>query len=151
MTRARRRLLILSAAVALLLVMPAGAHADATTESTAKPQEGVRLDQLKREPIKVDKGDGFRSKSWHVPKPPPPPPPPPAPTAPPLPFSFLGKIQDDNGAMTLILSDNIQVHLVHAGDKINSTYSVDGIEDGKLTLTYLPLNIKQFLSVGDPP
>ena len=153
MGRLRRSPLTLPATLALLLALPAGARDTDPADNAGAPREkleGVRLDQLRRAPAQVDKSDSFRSKSWYVPKPAPPPPPPPPPTAPPLPFSFLGKIQDDNGATTLILSDNIQVHLVHTGDKINNLYSVDGIEDGKLALTYLPLNIKQYLSVGDP-
>jgi hypothetical protein len=155
MKRRHNNQLLLYAVLTLLLAMPAGAREpDADSDATTAPREkldGVRLEQLKREPIKVEKSDSFRSKAWYVPKPPPPPPPPPPPTAPPLPFSFLGRIQDDSGTTTLFLSDNVQVHLVHTGDKINNTYSVDGIEDGKLVLTYLPLNIKQYLSVGDPP
>jgi len=151
MTHDRRGTLTLPALLALLLAVPAGARAADSSDAPHEPMDAVRLDQLRRAPVQVDKSDSFRSKSWTIPKPLPPPPPPPPPAAPPLPFSFLGKIQDDNGATTLILSDNVQVHLVHTGDRINNLYSVDAIENGKLTLTYLPLNIKQYLSVGDPP
>jgi hypothetical protein len=38
---------------------------------------------------------------------------------------------------------------VHIGDTIDNTYSVDGVANGVLTLTYKPLNIQQTLAIGD--
>jgi hypothetical protein len=111
----------------------------------------IPLERLKRTKMPVKKTDVFGAKSWYVPPPPPPPAPPPPPTAPPLPFSFLGKIQEPTGKVTIFLSGVDRVYLVSTGQTIDNTYHVDGIEEGKLALTYLPLQIKQFLDMGDAP
>lgn len=120
-------------------------------DSGAERVDSLPLERLKRAPMQVKDANAFRAKSWYVPPPPPPPAPPPPPTAPPLPFTYLGKIQEPNGKLTIFLSGDNRVYLVTAGETINQTYHVDGIEDGKLALTYLPLQIKQFLSMGDAP
>jgi len=94
-------------------------------------------------------GELFKPKSWYVAPPPPPPPPPPKPTAPPLPFTFIGKTQEPDGTITLFLSGHDRVYLVKSGDTIDGIYRIDGIKNGQLTLTYLPLQIQQSLTVGD--
>ena len=113
--------------------------------------DGIALERLKRERIQVKKADLFRAKSWYVPPPPPPPAPPPAPTAPPLPFTFLGKMLEPQGKLTIILAGDNRVYLVSEGETIDNTYHVDGVEGGQLALTYLPLQIKQYLNIGDAP
>ena len=112
---------------------------------------GIPLERLKRSRMAVKKADIFNAKSWYVPPPPPPPAPPPPPTAPPLPFTFLGKIQEPAGKQTIFLAGDNRVYLVHEGETIDDTYSVDGIADGKLELTYLPLKIKQYINMGEAP
>jgi hypothetical protein len=37
---------------------------------------------------------------------------------------------------------------VAVGEEIANTYRIDGVQDGELGITYLPLNIKQSLPVG---
>ena len=104
-----------------------------------------------REANAGETGNAFESKSWYVPPPPPPPPkplPPPPPTAPPLPFTYLGRYQDlAKPVIFLVRGDRIL--LVSAGDIIEGTYRVDGIVGTALGLTYLPLNIKQTLDMGN--
>jgi hypothetical protein len=96
----------------------------------------------------------FSPHSWFVAPPPPPPPPPvapappPAPTAPPLPFVFMGSYKTD-GAATYFLTAGDRVYDVKVGDKLDNTYSVDGVKSGQLLLTYMPLQIQQSLAVGD--
>lgn len=113
--------------------------------------DSLSLERLKRARMNVRKSSTFAAKSWYVPTPTPKPQPTPPPSAPPLPFTYLGKIQEAQGKLTFFLSDGNQMRLVGAGETINDTYSVDGIEDGKLALTYLPLHIKQYLSLGEVP
>jgi len=99
--------------------------------------------------------DVFSSKSWFVPPLPPPPAPPPKPvpspppTAPPLPFTFIGSYQEPNGHLIIFLSKGDRVLSVSPGDILENTYRVDGISAGQLGLTYLPLNIKQTMSIGE--
>lgn len=131
-------------------------HTPARTEASAPASSGERIDslsleRLKRARMNVKKSGTFAAKSWYVPTPTPKPLPTPPPSAPPLPFTYLGKIQEAQGKLTFFLSDGNQMRLVGTGETINDTYSVDGVEDGKLVLTYLPLHIKQYLSLGDAP
>jgi hypothetical protein len=96
----------------------------------------------------------FHSQSWYVAPPPPPPAPvvvvvPPPPTAPPLPFSVMGSYARPGDATVYFLTRGDRVFDVHIGDTIDNTYSVDSVANGQLQLTYKPLNIQQFLPLGD--
>ncbi len=124
-------------------------HTDSHHDANEAPPQAIALKQLHRTDKMADTADLFRSKSWYVPPPPVPPAPPPAPTAPPLPFTFMGKVQNPDGSQTLFLSDQNRVYLVHGGETLAKNYHVDGIEHGKLVLTYLPLNKKQFLNLAE--
>lgn len=73
-----------------------------------------------------------------------------APTAPPLPFQFIGKL-DDAIQLKVFLLRGEQLHTVMVGDVIDGTYRVDGIAGNQMTLVYLPLNVSQSLSVGSDP
>ena len=98
--------------------------------------------------------DLFRSHSWYVPPPPPPPvkaAPPPAPTAPPLPFSLMGSYASAGGKPVYFLVKGDRVYDAHVGDVIDNTYSVDGVSNGQLNFTYLPLKQRQSLPVGGAP
>lgn len=112
------------------------------------------LSQLRREANAGEAGNAFESKSWYVPPPPPPPakllppPPPPPPTAPPLPFTYLGRYQDSAKPVIFLVRGD-RILLVSAGDVIEGTYRVDGISGTALGLTYLPLNIRQTLDIGN--
>ena len=92
--------------------------------------------------------DLFKSKSWYVPPPPPKPLPPAPPSAPPLPFTYLGKLLED-GKITVFLTKQDRNYVIKAGDVIDGTYRVDAIQPSMLNLTYLPLDIKQSMSIGD--
>ncbi len=152
-----------SLAIALAISTLAQALPDDTTEAglaqpTARKQaaastnlDNIQLEKLKRSPSKDKKVNAFPAKSWYVPPPPPPPTPPPAPSAPPLPYTFIGKFLEPQGKLTIFLTNGDKVHLVSAGETIDNTYSVDGVENGKLTLTYLPLKIKQYINLGETP
>jgi hypothetical protein len=95
----------------------------------------------------------FHTQSWYVAPPPPPPAPvvvvaPPPPTAPPIPFTVMGTYARPGDATVYFFTRGDRVFDVHIGDTIDNTYSVDSADNGVLTLTYLPLNIKQTLPVG---
>ncbi|MGZ8983680.1 MAG: hypothetical protein ACXW11_06975 [Methylotenera sp.] len=113
----------------------------------------VRLDRLGNRVISgVEMINVFKSKSWFVPPPPPPPPkpvPPLRPTAPPLPYAFLGSYQEPGGHLIIFLTRGERVYSVSPGDIIENTYHVDGVAAGLLGLTYLPLNIKQTMNIGE--
>ncbi|MBI1425278.1 MAG: hypothetical protein GC149_17665 [Gammaproteobacteria bacterium] len=112
------------------------------------PAQEIALEQLRQPRTVTDTGDLFRTKSWYVPPPPAPAPPPPVAVAPPLPFSFLGKVLKPDGQLTLFIADKDQVYLVHGGESLGTDYHVDGIENGKLALTYLPMKKKQYLELS---
>lgn len=73
---------------------------------------------------------------------------PPPPAAPPLPFTYLGKLVEE-GVLTVFLTRQDRNYVIKAGDVIDGTYRVDTINPSTLTLTYLPLDIKQSMSLGD--
>lgn len=93
----------------------------------------------------------FGSQSW---APPPPPPeklkplPPPTPVAPPLPYTFLGKKIED-GLWEVYLARNDLTFIVRAKTVIETNYRIDDIKPPVLTLTYLPLNQIQTLTIGE--
>lgn len=91
--------------------------------------------------------EAFATQNW---TPPPPPPPPPAPpSAPPLPFTFLGK-KFEEGLWQVFLGRNEETYIVKENDAIDTLYRVDAVTPPTLTLTYLPLQQQQILSIGEP-
>jgi hypothetical protein len=104
--------------------------------------------------VAVPAADLFASQSWYVAPPPAPvmaasapPPAPVKPTAPPLPFTFIGKL-DDRRALQVFLLRGEQVLVVREGDLIDKTYKVQRIDAERMTLVYLPLDVAQTLAVG---
>jgi hypothetical protein len=97
--------------------------------------------------------DAFKGRSWTPPPPPAPPPapavqaPPPAPSAPPLPFRFVGLLENHDDQPTAFLARGDALHVVRAGDQIDGVYRVDALSATKVVLTYLPLKQQQILSV----
>ena len=120
--------------------------------------ENLSLDTLEpRKMAQLDR-DMFKSKSWYIPPPPPPkpkyvapppPPPPPPPSAPPLPYKYTGSFQEPGQKMVVYLSRGDRLYSVSAGDTIEGTYKIEGINAGQLVMLYLPLNIRQNLRIGD--
>lgn len=134
---------------------PAAPRAPAATPARPAAREGgLPLESLEQRRQAAPAKDVFQSKSWYVappppkPVPPPPPPPPPPPTAPPLPFQFVGKLDDANQLKVFLQRGN-RVITVGVGDVIDNTYRVESITDTQMTLVYLPLDIRQVLSVGN--
>ena len=96
----------------------------------------------------------FAVRSWAPPPPPPPPQPPaPEPTAPALPFQYLGR-QERLGSTeqtVFFLTRGGQVHAVAPGESLGSDYRFEGMEQGVLRFTYLPLSVSQELNIGIKP
>lgn len=101
-------------------------------------------------------GDAFARLSWLPPPPPPlppapvaPPPPPPPPTAPPLPFVFVGMVEQGAGKPQAFLSRGDALIIVAAGDVVdNNTYRIDSLGPTQVVFTYLPLNTKQSIDIA---
>lgn len=97
-------------------------------------------------------GNVFVPTFWYVPPPPPPPvkpPPPPPPAVPPMPFTYLGLYEEALGKVIMLVKGD-QLYTVAVGDVIENTYRIDLVERSKVEMTYLPLNIKQVISTGNP-
>jgi hypothetical protein len=76
-------------------------------------------------------------------------PPPPPPTAPPLPFTYMGKLISGND-VAVFLTQGERNLVVREGETIDSSYRVERIAEGAITLTYLPLNQRQTIQIGAP-
>ena len=96
------------------------------------------------------KGNLFASTSWAAPTPPSPAPPeavpPPPPQAPPLPYSFVGLLED-SAKPTAFLSNKEALLIVAAGQTIDGNYRIDTVSSKEIVLTYLPLNQKQVIQI----
>lgn len=126
------------------------APAVASRSQPAVRADAVRLDLLKRGEQNDPNRDLFASTTPPPPPPPPPapPPPPPKPTAPALPFAAMGKLETAGEPTIYYLQEGDTVHAVVIGDTISSRYRVESVANGVMELLYLPLQIKQTLSVG---
>jgi hypothetical protein len=114
----------------------------------------IDLKIYRRLAAEEEQGNLFASRNW---SPPPKPveklkeaaaPQPPPPEAPPLPFRFLGRMVD-NGKISYFLQWNDRNLVMHAGESVDGTYVLEGESGGGLTFTYVPLNQKQTLVVGE--
>ena len=165
-----KRLLLLASLAAIVAV--AAFSADRTLErgdkaalptdqsAAAAGTKGVAaagdldLARLQRATASGGIANAFEGTSWYVPPPPPPPPPPakplppPPPAAPPLPFTYLGRYQESSKPIFFLVKGD-SVLSVSEGDVIEGAYRIDGLEGSVLSLTYLPLNIKQTINIGE--
>lgn len=127
-------------------------------ESSAELLDVGKLGQRKFNPLA---GELFVSTTW-VPKQPPvsfeqqaalaeqikKAAPPPTPTAPPLQFKYSGKAITDDETW-VFLSQSGENFITKIGGKINDKYRLDAINDSTIAVTYLPLNIKQTLTINN--
>ncbi|MFL6571430.1 MAG: hypothetical protein ACJ8G4_06740 [Burkholderiales bacterium] len=126
----------------------------------AAKSESVRIELLRRDVQTRPEGDAFAAHSWQPPPPPPPRPkliapepdlgdPPPAPAAPPLPFTFLGAFEATGGKRVLYIVEGDKVHAVSEGESVNELYQVEAVGADEMVFMYLPLKLKQTLSLGN--
>lgn len=120
------------------------------------PSLALDLSRLKRGGNAPQAVDAFGAKDWN-----PPPrkltpkeaaaqravaePPPPPPQAPPLPFTYVGMLGDEDETIVFLAQQDTN-HAVKKGDVINGTYRVDEVEAGRVVFTYLPLEQRQTLT-----
>lgn len=123
-------------------------RANLTGKKEAVTTAGLALDKLPRTPDKVGDLNPFNAKSWYVPPPPPPAAPPPKPTTPPLPFAYVGKLDEGGGRWTLYLSKGEQSFVVKKGETFDGSYRLEGIENDNIVILYVPLSTKQYLPIG---
>lgn len=88
--------------------------------------------------------DLFAAHSWYVP---PPAPPPTAPKAPALPFRFIGKVLDGD-EQSVFLEGTTGNYVAREGVTLDNRYLVERIEGDRMTLVYLPLRERQYLTLG---
>ncbi|MGF6092755.1 hypothetical protein [Pseudomonas sp. 18173] len=69
------------------------------------------------------------------------------PIAPPLPFQFVGRL-DDRSDLQVFLQNGEKIYVVRKGDVIDETWRIERISKEELSLVYLPLHLAQTLSVG---
>jgi hypothetical protein len=155
-------LLVIGAAVRLSFMDSAGAMVIEPVERIAVPAmpttstannikttgEGLRLDRLSRSSADVGDANPFAPKSWYIPPPPPPPQKIAAPTAPPLPFTFVGKMEDENGNWTIYLAKGSIPFVLKKGDTFDNSYRLEDLRDGSLIIQYLPLKTDQVLPIS---
>lgn len=71
---------------------------------------------------------------------------PPPPSAPPLQFEYLGKVISQ-GRVRVFLAGEDQNYVAGTGEKVNAEYRIDHIRKDAIELTYLPLGIRQILTI----
>jgi hypothetical protein len=128
----------------------------AATQSTA-----LDLQKLQRGPQSEPESDPFGTRDFRPPPPPKPkessitaaagvlPPPPPPPQAPPLPFIYMGRLDEEQNT-TVFLTAGDRNLVVKPGDLIDNTYKVEQVTESAVVLTYLPMNQRQTLAIGTP-
>jgi hypothetical protein len=113
----------------------------------ADPAPANLVDKLKRPALPEDVKDMFTAKSWYVP--PPQPTIVPIPTAPAINFRYIGKMLEEGKHSAVFLERQSRIFIVREGDAIDASYRVDEIVPPVMTLTYLPLGIKQTVQIGE--
>lgn len=120
--------------------------------ATFKKQESeksqLELPKLKRGAMDKVRQNLFVGKSWYVPPPPKKVVEPATPTAPPIPFTYMGKFQEESGRLIIYLAKGDQTYAVSPGDVIENTYRIDAMEARQIVITYLPMAVKQTLPIG---
>jgi hypothetical protein len=99
--------------------------------------------------------DPFAAHGWLPPPPPAPPPlaeapapPPPPPTAPPVPFRFVGLLEEKSAKPAAFIAKGDALYVVHVGDVVESTYRVESFNSAQVVITYLPLQQRQTIEVN---
>lgn len=135
---------------------PANRSIDTNRQSRPSPPLTKERPSMLQKPERamissLNEKDIFLPHSWLPPPPPAPPPPPPPPpvkpVAPPLPFSFVGTLEEKGVARRVFLTSGDQLIIVKSSDVMEGRYRVDQITDSSVELTYLPLNQKQIISI----
>jgi hypothetical protein len=137
---------------------PATLGNNAPSQSTIKvAQEAISVlpDLTQKHVFVEDKAkktqDLFKGHAWYVPPPTPKPvpvkvEPSPPPAAPPVPFFYMGKLEQAPQVTQVFLTANNKVLSVSVGKNVDTLWRLDKEEANSLTFTYLPLGLTQVLS-----
>jgi hypothetical protein len=99
-------------------------------------------------PCTVVAANLFPSRSWLPPPPPPRKPEPPK--APPLPFTYMGQLQEEGG-IALFLGRDKRTLIVRRGDLVEGSYRVEDVTPLRATFVFLPLDQRQHLTLRTRP
>lgn len=126
-----------------------GEHTRARTEPSHSVDDAARLLAAPDNRYAKALRDVFstQNRQRRTPAPPPQAVSEPAPTAPPLPFTYVGKMVDGK-RLTIYIASPDRNYAVAPGDVIDGTYRIEEAQDSQVVLTYLPLNIRQTISIG---
>lgn len=119
--------------------------ATAQTGSAAAMQRLPELPVAARRAPLAAEGAGFAAPLSF--RPPPPPSASPRPTAPPLPFRYVGAI-DETGQRRALIMQGEHLHILGSGDEIDGRYRVERIGEAGIDFLYLPLQQRQSLSLS---
>ncbi len=129
------------------------AGAAAPRAADAQASSAPDLPTRSRIPQSASK-DLFAPKGWLPPPPPPPPPvaappppPPPPPMAPPIPFRFVGLLEEKSSKPAAFIAKGEALYVVHVGDVVENTYRVESFNSAQVVVTYLPLQQRQTIEV----
>jgi len=130
----------------------AGRQAQPQARVEPVPLPDLELDRLEPRAHTKPGGDPFGAKSWEEmaraeARKNAPPPKPPKPQAPPLPFAYMGKLVDEDQTIVFLTKED-RNYILRQGDTVDGLYRVDAIDERAVSLTYLPLKIKQTLALG---
>lgn len=160
-----------AAAVALTYALSAGEDAETRVELAVvarnDARSAVRADAAARDqgaalapPVRAViahavAADPFAATSFAPPPPAPPPPapvvappPPPPPKAPPLPFTFVGLLEQGVAKPQAFLARGDALFIVAAGDVVEDKYRIESLSPASVVLTYLPLAERQVLNAS---
>lgn len=118
----------------------------ARAESATAAQRLHELPAISSRAPLAPEGAGFAAPLSFRP-PPPPPPAVPRPMAPPLPFRYVGAIEDMGQRRALVMQGE-QLHILRSGDEIDGRYRVERIGEAGIDFLYLPLKQRQSLSLS---
>jgi hypothetical protein len=133
------------------------AAASAAPDLAPASTRGIALAHTDRSSvIPGSTGDPFVTLSWLPPPPPPPPPvvaappaPPAPPVAPPLPFAFVGMVEQGTPTPQAFLSKGDTLLIVSAGDTIDGgAYRVESMDASQIVITHLPTHTPQTITVS---
>lgn len=110
-------------------------------------QAPVELLTIRPRPSPSEVRDAFATRNWNPTRTTTQPIPEPAATAPPLPFTYLGKLEQ-GGKWVVFLAAQDQSFIAATGEILKETYLVEQIKPAELVLRYLPTGETQTLSIG---
>jgi len=133
--------------------VPATAGVTSKAPDASAAQTQVPAEATPATPRNLPQADLFSAHSWYRPpvavpvvQAPPPQPQVVRPMAPPLPFQFIGRMDDSQRLQVFLLSGD-RLHVVTTGDVIDNLYRVERIDAGQMILIYLPMKVSQSLSM----